>query len=688
MCKQNNIIPLNTFCRSLLMVAIILFAGSSLLAQSPLSSFLQGEQLFKDKKYFEAAQCYERYLAKEKKSKPRSIPFAPEKKIKGKSNFNPYQEAVYHLAESYRLYNDYVKAEKWYAAATKFPETTYPECRYWYAVTLRANQKFTQAIGALDTFLQTYTTMGPVLNSADREYENLKFITAQLANPDSNHFIVSTAQQQKGSTSSYALATKNEDTVVFTSIHGDSARQKDGKYAYSYTNELFESVEGTDIMQNAKMISLPKPDLHNGLASFTKDGKKMFFTQWTKKDGGNSSAIYMRELNATGGWTSAVKLNSQINTKGYNSAQPFITTDGKYLLFASDKPGGFGNYDIWAATMDSNLQVLSVKNLGGVINTAADEESPFYHTNSRTLVFASNGHIGMGGFDIYTSQGNQNFSYWEKPVNPGKPINSVKDDLYYTGTDEDNLWNTGWLSSDRSSDCCLALFTVAQNNQQYVQGTVIDCNSGKAIQGVKLTVMSTRNKKKILSVNQTDTAGHYAFELRNAPGIHIIAEKEGYITKDSSYTIQIRRMKDTITNNPVCLVLIADTVKKAVQNILESLSQSATIGNFLYQKTNLNTSSYHNLDSLAAVMIKYPAIKVQIGGYTDGNGTEEYNLKLAQARVDVCIAYLVKKGISRERLEGKAFGECCPLETETINGKDNPAARARNRRVEYKVIEE
>ena len=87
-------------------------------------------------------------------------------------------------------------------------------------------------------------------------------------------------------------------------------------------------------------------------------------------------------------------------------------------------------------------------------------------------------------------------------------------------------------------------------------------------------------------------------------------------------------------------------------------------------------------------MNKYPTARIQVLGFTDGKGSEEFNLRLAQARVDICIAYLVKQGIGRDRLVGKAMGECCPIEPETINGKDNPKGRARNRRVEYKLLEE
>ena len=141
------------------------------------------------------------------------------------------------------------------------------------------------------------------------------------------------------------------------------------------------------------------------------------------------------------------------------------------FLFSSDRAGGSGGYDIWAASLDSSLEPIQVRNLGNVINTAGDEEAPYLHDKSRTLVFSSNGRVGMGGFDIYYAKGSFGLNDWEKPVNAGAPLNSSKDDMYYVSTDEDDVWNTGWISSDRSSECCLALFSVKGNNAQYLNGT-------------------------------------------------------------------------------------------------------------------------------------------------------------------------------------------------------------------------
>jgi outer membrane protein OmpA-like peptidoglycan-associated protein len=126
--------------------------------------------------------------------------------------------------------------------------------------------------------------------------------------------------------------------------------------------------------------------------------------------------------------------------------------------------------------------------------------------------------------------------------------------------------------------------------------------------------------------------------------------------------------------------------KNEVDRLLKTLEQSSHVGNFAYKKAVLNKYTRESLDSLANIMNNYKDLVILLEGYTDGIGGVKYNLKLARKRVDVCIQYLVSKGVQRNQLQGKAMGKCCPIAPETIHGKDNPAGREKNRRVEYKVL--
>src|ERR1700759_992437 len=203
-------------------------------AQNGSGYFNQAQNLFKAKNYYEASVVFEKYLATEKNSRPRSTPFAIEKKVKGKTNLDPHQEAVYQLATCYRMINDYKKAEKYYQESIKFSEKAYPDARYWYAVALRANQHFAEARLQIDSFLMIYTQMGDLLVAADREQEDLKFIQTQSERVSDLYTLEEI--KKKDSSSSYALV-QRADGYVYTKIK--EVKEKTGEKRYM--NTLFES---------------------------------------------------------------------------------------------------------------------------------------------------------------------------------------------------------------------------------------------------------------------------------------------------------------------------------------------------------------------------------------------------------------------------------------------------------------
>ena len=670
----------NNFMFKLLTTATIAAMGvSGLFAQNGSGYFNQAEELFKAKNYYEASVVFEKYLATEKNSRPRSTPFAIEKKVKGKANMDPHQEAVYQLATCYRMINDYQKAEKYYKESTGFSENSYPAARYWYAVTLRANQNYPEALIQITAFLEKHTQMDELLIAADREMEDLKFIQLQSERVNDQFAL----QELKGTNPAfgYALAQKSGDTVVFTAVLPE--KQNAGETVYM--NALFESMDSENpLIQSKPMKIMTGTGVHDGMASFSHDGNTIFFTRWTKNNNQTISAIYVshRENNS---WSKPVKAADPINMEGSNSAQPFLTADGRYLIFSSNREGGSGGYDLWAASLDKNYEVIQVRNMGNVINSGGDEEAPYYHDKSRTLVYSTNGRVGMGGFDLFYTKGNFNLNGWEKPQNAGAPLNSSKDDLYYVGTDEDNVWNTGWVSSDRGSACCLALYSVRENNAQFVNGTVIDCKTLKPLANVSLMVTDLRHTDRILGRYKADTAGRYAFLLHNSAHFKISLNKDDYEPKSSDYNLEIHPGTDTLKNDTICLTPIGYP-QKELEQLLKSLEQSSHLGNFAYKKATLNTYTRENLDSLARILKNYPDLVIQVEGYTDGIGGDKYNLNLARKRVDACIRYLKSRGVPANQLQGKAMGECCPIAPETIDGKDNPAGREMNRRVEYKVI--
>lgn len=394
--------------------------------------------------YNSAATYYEKYMGLQPSRQSGYDPYIIQKQGGG-STGSDRAESIYRLAESYRNLTYYSKAEEAYKSVAEKASEKYPLSRYWYAVSLRANGKYAEAQQQLEQFIASYPANDEYKKQAKQELENCKFIQEQLAG-HSNATIVSkydSAFNKEGA--SYAASWMDNEHIAFTSTRG------------TYSNHLY-----TASASGVSQLEIPATDkTQQGTASFTADGSGIYFTAWeTAKDGKKVSAVYTSHK-AGGKWSQPVALGSSVNEAGFNARQPQVTPDGRFLFFASDKPGGSGKFDIWYAPLNARGEAGTAVNAGAVINTAEDEQAPFYHQSSGTLAFASNGKTGMGGFDIYLSKGAPGTN-WQTPVNPGTPVNSVKDDIYLVSKQDKELMEEAIVSSDRSSACCLELFAVKQ----------------------------------------------------------------------------------------------------------------------------------------------------------------------------------------------------------------------------------
>lgn len=591
-------------------ISAILLPGMIVLSLSTIAQYKEDYArsaaiFYSNGDYFSSAKYYELYLDTDSRSRTnKQHPYVVQKQ-EGKTDVeNPGKSkarAIYQLAESYRRLNDYAHAEKWYGLTSDPDITGYPLARYWYGICLRANGKYPAAEKTLQQFIRNYGQNDTYLQSAKKELQNLAFIREQLQQKDSTAYSI----HKLGGTlnapgyANYAPAFAG-NTVYFTSTRRDGVTR--GKETAPYVNNLYRFV--TADTANTAVAGVPDSDQwEQGASSITPDRKKMYLTRWHKEKDKKTTLIYTSEQQESGAWSTPVPADSSINQPGYQTQQPSITADGRYLFFASDRPGGAGGFDIWYIALDAHQQAV---NAGKQINTAFDELTPYYHT-SGTLVFASDGRTGMGGFDLYTSKGDIAAGQWTTPENMGYPLNSVKDDLYFTSNGEGNLLTEAYLSSDRSSACCLELFAI--------------------------------------KMPQPDTA---------RPQPPVVIQRE--------------------------LPAPPPTVITSNNNIQFKIY-------FAFDKSDLIDSSYGILDSLAMVMTKVPQLLVEIAGYADGKGSEEYNIALSGKRAGACLDYLVhRKQIQADRLAVKAYGECCQAEKETTaDGKDNPAGRQQNRRVEFKV---
>ncbi|HEX5654370.1 MAG TPA: OmpA family protein, partial [Chitinophagaceae bacterium] len=399
----------------------------------------------------------------------------------------------------------------------------------------------------------------------------------------------------------------------------------------------------------------------------------MFLTRWSINKNQKSSSLY-KSVRKEDKWSDPEKLDESINVPGANTQQPFVTPDGKYLLYASDRSGGQGGFDLWYAELVDGKPGSSV-NMGSTINTSYDEQAPYYHDASQSLVFSSNGRIGMGGYDFFQSRGSM--GNWKEPVNFGYPVNSVKDDIYFTSKGSaKNMLEDVLLSSDRDAACCLELFFLKKMRPpRQLSGRIVSCDPSQPLGGATVTVVDTVNNKTIFT-KEVGPDGSYSFEMDDYQPLKVKADANGFFGNSLHVGVPADSEEESMSYPDLCL--------KPVPKVDETF----VIQNVYYDfdKSELKPESFPALDEIVRMLNYNPNMVIEIGAHTDSKGSDSYNQKLSEARAKSVVDYLLSKGITPERLESKGYGEANPVAENTINGKDNPQGRELNRRTEFKVL--
>lgn len=413
------------------------------MAQSPRSAIAKADALFGQQEYFAAAQLYEQcYTGKALSDKHYAAPFSV-KKIRRKSAAKKYNNAdlAFKVAESYRQCFHYQLAADWYARAIA-ENSHQPQLQYWYGVTLRATGHPEEANAALTKFRTGLPDTDLYKQAAAAELDNISFAATQAAHEDIRTAILHVAGDSLTAIS--ALSWKDNNHVIFTGVSPDGA---------VFGNKLYEAVLQDGKLTAVTPLGIASEGAQLAAGSYTPDGRTIYFTRWEMVDSKKQAAIYSTTL-ADGKWSVPEKAPAAINAPGYNAMQPFVTADGKKLLFASDRPGGAGKYDIWIADLNGTNVAGAAVNAGTNVNTAGDEVTPFYDQEAQVLYFSSDGRPGMGGLDVYSSAGP--LSDLRVAVNVGMPVNSIKHDSYFT-LRPGSGGKEATLSSDRNSDCCLGI---------------------------------------------------------------------------------------------------------------------------------------------------------------------------------------------------------------------------------------
>jgi outer membrane protein OmpA-like peptidoglycan-associated protein/tetratricopeptide (TPR) repeat protein len=631
----------------------------------------EADAYYESEAYYSAAKLYEQYLNPVKKRSAGeglrmykhlgSGPRSTAKKVQSKADVH------YKTAQAYRMSFYFDDAIKNYEAALQQDEKKYAEALYWMAVCQRNMGRLEASQALLDRYMAHPGATEEIKRLSRDEQSTIAYIRQQMQRKDTSLFVI-----QKADTSSgrgyFALGGQANTSYVIT---GTIPTGTTSKTPVPYVNRLYAATASDKRVVAGLPLSVEGLDagMNQMAGSLGSNGNILYFTQWGNTTGKPVAKIYYAQKQASGSWSTPILLPG-ISQETSNQKHPHVSTDGKTLYFASDRAGGSGKYDIWYAALDESGMPSAPQNAGSIINTSGDDVAPFYHSQSKTLVFSSNGRQGMGGFDFYYAT--EKDGAWYSTENAGYPLNSNRDELFfYSGGKK--LMQHVFFSSDRNSDCCMQLFHLEKlPKKRIINGKLADCKTTEPLSDVLLTTGSGKQVK-------TDASGGYSFEVEESveKEITLTFQKDKYTEKTFIASLATNDSDPLVTRldaEPLCLEKIVIPEPVIVKK------EEVAYVNFDFNKSNLLKSNAAVLDSFLLVLKNNPTFTVKIDAHTDTKGTEKYNLKLSNQRANAVATYFISQGIESSRVIFEGFGKCCPLEPEVVNGKyDNEAAR-RNRR--------
>ena len=601
----------------------------------------------------------------------------------------------HQIAMCYRNSNDYERAViKFKASAEK---GAYPDDYYYYANSLMNLGNYDEALKVFESYTEMNGTSDELLERALQDMTSCVFAKELQQSDDNIDVVLADTNIFNKGTTSFATAYWGGDNnkLVFSSARTESVILDPEKQDPNYLLDLYWT-EKTDDWEKPKNFGRPLNSAQHEASGVFGDKNVIYFTKWGEDDLDNKQIYLAREFGLR--FFESQHLDSTVNEKGYQSINPYITIDGQWLYFSSNKPGGIGGMDIWKVKVDSmgNPQGESI-NLGKPINTEFDEVSPFYHDVAKTLYFSSDGHENFGGLDVFKSSYDDDLDVFKQPKNMGLPINSNKDDNYFI---IDDILRSGFVSSDRDncllSDTmynlcasCYHIYELKMPELEFrISGYVYDENTNEVIPNAKVDFKDVTFQWEHFSVN-TDENGYYEHDLIQNVEVFLKATKTDYFA-DAGL---------------VSTVGVTESMAFTQDFYLNKIPKGEiTIQGIEYDfdKATLRPESKKILDSLIIFLELNSNLSIEIRSHTDQRGNDDYNLSLSERRAQSVVDYLIAHGIDANRLKSKGYGETTPAEVPNENGEmvtmtqeyidalPTKAAKneayQRNRRTAFKVI--
>ena len=622
---------------------LLLIAVSTTIVSAQNSKTKKADNLYDRLAYTDAAQAYQKVLKR------------------GTTDVYVFER----LANCYYFINDTKKAEMYYKRVAKSKDAN-PEAIYNYAQTLKANGKFSD----YNTWMKNFAKLSPNDTRVKEFMKNPNYIPKIM--DDMARY---TATNMEDINSEYA----DFGGIVYGKDFYFASGRNTSRKTYQWNEEPYlEIYKATNVggtMKNAELLNGDvNTKYHESNAVISADGKRMYFDRndyfegdYDKSASGiNQINLYYAENIDGKGWSGVV--SAPFNNNEYSTGHPALSQDGNTLYFVSDMPGGKGGSDIYMVAINSDGSLGTPERLGDNINTEGKELFPYIDSNG-TLYFSSNGHMGIGGLDVFYAEAQGDG--FDVVNNLGKGVNSSADDFAYK---YDPTSQSGYVSSNREggmgSDDIYMVEAVEVPCEVTIAVLVINENTNAAVAGARVDLYDTMGNRLSTKTSNVDGMVSFKAACDQAHEVQgVLADFESNASKVAPANDQ--KVSATIALKPIEEIIVEDQI--VLNPILFDLD-----------KSNIKAQAAFELDKVVAVMNKYPEMVIAVGAHTDSRATDAYNLRLSEARAQSTVQYIISKGISGKRISGKGYGESQPKVScgDTCSEADHQL----NRRSEFTIV--
>ena len=560
----------------------------------------------------------------------------------------------------YNMFNA-AESSRWYAKAVEQKQDA--EVHWRYAQMLKAQGKYKESNAQMKTFAQ----LAPGDDRAKAFNQDPDYMPRLLDKAK----LYDVKPSDVSSDKSDFAAVLYDKSVWFASAR-NGARKDYGWNEEPYLDIYRADYNDDGTITNAGTVSELNSKWHDGPVTISSDGNTMYFSSESFKE---KESERNRKLNAKFGQVYLFKATKQgdkwgditplpFNDKTYSCANPSLSRDGKTLYFSSNMPGSMGTAgapDIWKVSVNADGSYGKPENLGKGINTEGAESFPYISDDGGVLFFASSGRPGLGGYDVFQAD----LKAGGEATNVGKPVNTEKDDFAFTFNKDKKV---GFLSSNRGGND--DIYVVSPICGVMVTTVVTDAKTGAILSNASVSIVDDR--KNVIATETSDAKGQVTYRVECNRAYTVQASKDGY--EGAGFEVAKQDGGDRRVDAKLQPI---ETIVRETEIVLNPIF-------FEYDKSNVTREGAFELDKLVQVMKSNPALTILAKAHTDNRGSDAYNLSLSDRRAKSTVQYVISKGIAKNRITGKGFGEAEPKVD--CGESCTEEQHAQNRRSEFLIV--